>query len=160
MDDASEVKRPAIYVDADACPVKEEVYRVARRIGWSVYVVANSFIRTPNERGISFVLVDAGPDIADDWIAERAKTGDVVVTNDIPLAARALAEGAEAISPAAKVFTTDMIGSALATRGIMEHLRSTGEITSGPKPFSPADKSRFLGALDAAVMRAKRKIAG
>lgn len=145
-----------IYVDADACPVKEEVYKVARRVGWDVFVVANSFIRTPAEPRIRFVLVEAGADAADDWIAERAAPGDVVVTNDIPLAARALEKGAEAISPTAKVFTVDMIGSALATRGLMEHLRSFGEITSGPKPFSPKDRSAFLSALDAAINRAKR----
>jgi uncharacterized protein YaiI (UPF0178 family) len=151
---------PAIYVDADACPVKDEVYRVARRVGLDVHVVANSFIRTPTERGIRFVLVDAGPDVADDWIAERAAKGDVVVTNDIPLAARVLENGAEALSPTAKVFTVDMIGSALATRGIMEHLRSMGEITSGPKPFDAKDRSKFLSALDAAVIRAKKKRPG
>ena len=148
---------PAIYVDADACPVKEEIYKVARRIGLDVHVVANSFIRTPLDPRISFVLVEAGADAADDWIAERAGRGDVVVTNDIPLASRALEKGAEAISPTAKVFTPDMIGSALATRGLMEHLRSFGEITSGPKPFSQKDRSAFLSALDAAVLRARRK---
>lgn len=150
----------AIYVDADACPVKEEVYKVARRVGLEVYVVANSFIRTPTEPRVQFVLVAAGADAADDWIAERAVAGDVVVTNDIPLAARALEKGAEAISPTAKVFTSDMIGSALATRGLMEHLRSFGEITSGPRPFSPKDRSAFLSALDAAIKRAARKTAG
>jgi uncharacterized protein len=147
---------PLIYVDADACPVKEEVYKVARRVGWDVRVVANSFIRTPREPRIQFVLVDAGADAADDWIAERAMSGDVVVTNDIPLAARALEKGAEVISPTAKVFTTAMIGSALATRGLMEHLRSFGEITSGPPPFATKDRSAFLSALDAAINRAKR----
>lgn len=146
----------AIFVDADACPVKEEVYRVARRVGYGVHVVANSFIRTPTEAGITFVLVDAGPDAADDWIAERAGPGDVVITSDIPLAGRCLAAGAEAISPTAKVFTSDMIGSALATRALMEHLRSFGEQSSGPPPFSPKDRSAFLSALDAAVVRAKR----
>jgi uncharacterized protein YaiI (UPF0178 family) len=148
----------AIYVDADACPVKEEVYKVARRVGLDVFVVANSFIRTPAEPRIKFVLVDAGADEADNWIADRAVPGDVVITNDVPLAARALEKGAEAISPTAKVFTSDMIGSALATRGLMEHLRSFGEITSGPKPFSPKDRSAFLSALDAAINRAKRKL--
>lgn len=148
---------PAIYVDADACPVKDEIYKVARRVGLSVHVVANSFIRTPVDPAIQFVLVDAGPDIADDWIAERAGRGDVVVTNDIPLAGRALEKGAEVLSPTAKIFTSDMIGAALATRGLMEHLRSFGEITSGPKPFSPKDRSAFLSALDAAVLRAKKK---
>jgi uncharacterized protein YaiI (UPF0178 family) len=122
-----------------------------------VHVVANSFIRTPTEPRIRFVLVDAGPDLADDWIAERAGPGDIVVTNDIPLAARALERNAEVISPTAKVFTTDMIGSALATRGLMEHLRSFGQITSGPPPFSPKDRSAFLSALDAAVHRARKK---
>jgi len=150
----------AIYVDADACPVKDEIYKVARRVGFDVHVVANSFIRTPSEPHIRFVLVDAGPDLADDWIAERAGPGDVVVTNDIPLAGRVLEKGAEALSPTAKVFTADMIGSALATRGLMEHLRSFGEITSGPKPFSPKDRSAFLSALDAAVNRAKKKSSG
>lgn len=148
----------AIYIDADACPVKEECYKVARRVGWQVFVVANSFIRTPREPGIEFVLVDDGPDVADDWIAERASAGDVVVTNDIPLAGRALENGAEVISPKAKVFTPDMIGNALATRAIMEHLRSTGEATGGPAPFGQKDRSAFLGALDAAVGRAKKKV--
>lgn len=147
-----------IYVDADACPVKEEVYKVARRVGWDVFVVANSYIRTPAEPRIRFVVVEAGADAADDWIAERVMPGDVVITNDIPLAARALEKGAEAISPTAKVFTNDMIGSALATRGLMEHLRSYGEITSGPKPFTPKDRSAFLSALDAAINRAKRRV--
>lgn len=127
----------AIYVDADACPVKDEVYKVARRLGLDVHVVANSFIRTPMEPRIKFVLVDAGPDIADDWIAERAVAGDVVVTNDIPLAARVLENGAEAISPTAKVFTGDMIGSALATRGLMEHLRSFGKSRQGRNRSRP-----------------------
>lgn len=147
-----------IYVDADACPVKEEVYKVARRVGWDVFVVANSYIRTPAEPRIRFVVVEAGADAADDWIAERVMPGDVVITNDIPLGARALEKGAEAISPTAKVFTNDMIGSALATRGLMEHLRSYGEITSGPKPFTPKDRSAFLSALDVAINRAKRRV--
>jgi uncharacterized protein YaiI (UPF0178 family) len=148
---------PTIYVDADACPVKEEIYRVARRVGFDVLVVANSFIRTPAEPRIKFVLVDSGPDIADDWIAERATSGDVVVTNDIPLASRVLPNGAEAVSPTGKIFTTDMIGTAIATRSIMEQIRSTGEITGGPKPFDARDRSKFLNALDAVVVKAKRK---
>jgi uncharacterized protein YaiI (UPF0178 family) len=149
----------AIYVDADACPVKEEIYQVARRVGLDVFVVANSFIRTPADPRIKFILVEAGADAADDWIAERAGTGDVVVTNDIPLAARALEKNAAAISPTAKIFTSDMIGSALATRGLMEHLRSFGEATSGPRPFSQKDRSAFLSALDAAINRARKKLA-
>lgn len=149
---------PTLFIDADACPVKEEVYRVARRTGMDVIVVANSFIRTPAEPNIRFVLVEAGLDLADDWIAERAAKGDVVITNDIPLAARVLPNGAEAVAPSGKAFTADMIGAAMATRSVMEHIRSTGEITGGPKPFTQQDRSRFLNALDAAVNRAKRKL--
>ncbi len=146
----------ALYVDADACPVKDEVYRVAGRYGLQVFVVSNSWIRTPQEPLISQVVVDAGPDAADDWIAERAGVGDVVVTADIPLAQRALAKGAQALHPAGRPFTADNIGAALVSRSIGEHLRSVGEITGGPKPFAAADKSRFLQALDAAVIRARR----
>lgn len=145
-----------VFVDADACPVKEEVYRVARRYALPVSVVSNSWIAVPREPLIESVVVDAGPDVADDWIAERAGPGDVVVTADIPLAARALKAGAAAIAPDGRPFTPDGIGSALASRAIGEHLRSTGEITGGPKPFGPADRSRFLQALDEAVNRARR----
>ena len=145
-----------IYVDADACPVKDEVYRVAGRCGLAVFVVCNSWIRTPTEPGISLVVVDAGPDVADDWIAERAGVGDIVVTADIPLAQRALAAGALALHPAGRPFTPDNIGGALASRAIGEHLRSMGEITGGPKAFGPQDRSRFLQALDAAVVKARR----
>ncbi len=136
--------------------MKDEVYRVAGRYGLQVFVVSNSWIRTPQEPLISQVVVDAGPDAADDWIAERAGVGDVVVTADIPLAQRALAKGAQALHPAGRPFTADNIGAALVSRSIGEHLRSVGEITGGPKPFAAADKSRFLQALDAAVIRARR----
>ena len=146
-----------IFVDADACPVKEEVYRVARRYGLKVYVVANGSIRVPQEPLIELIAVEQGPDVADDWIVERASTGDIVVTADIPLAHRALQKGAEVIGPTGRPFTTSSIGAALAQRGIMEHLRSTGEITGGPKPFAPADRSRFLSALDEAINRSRRK---
>ncbi len=146
----------AIYIDADACPVKDEVYRVADRYRLAVFVVSNSWIRTPRHERISSVVVDDGPDIADDWIAERAGPGDIVVTADIPLADRALKARAQAIHPTGRAFTTDSIGAALASRGIGEHLRSMGEITGGPKPFVPADRSRFLQALDAAVVRARK----
>ena len=145
-----------LYIDADACPVKEECYRVAARCGLAVLVVANSYIRTPGQPGVAFVQVDAGPDAADDWIADRCGPGDIVVTSDIPLADRALKAGAQAVSPKGEPFTTDSIGSALAVRGIMEQIRSTGEITGGPRPFAPADRSRFLKALDLAVTRARR----
>jgi uncharacterized protein len=145
-----------LYVDADACPVKDEVYRVARRCGLEVFVVSNSWIRVPPEARIHSVVVDAGPDVADDWIAERAGPGDIVVTADIPLADRALKGGAQALHPAGRPFTPGNIGAALASRMVGEHLRSFGEITGGPKPFAPADRSRFLQALDAAVVRARR----
>ncbi len=145
-----------LYVDADACPVKEEVYRVARRYGCPVKVVANAFLMVPGDPLIERVVVDAGPDVADDWIAERAGPGDVVVTADIPLAQRCLSAGAAAIGPTGKPFTPDSIGAAIAQRGLMEHLRSVGEITGGPRPFSAADRSSFLQALDQAVNRARR----
>ncbi len=147
---------PVLYVDADACPVKEEVYRVARRYGLRTYVVANAYILVPKEDLIERVVVEAGPDIADDWIAERAGPGDIVVTSDIPLASRCLKAGAEALRPTGKPFDAASIGMALASREVAEHLRSFGAMTSGPPPFAPADRSRFLQALDAAVVRSRR----
>jgi len=146
----------SLYVDADACPVKDEVYRVAARYELTVYVVSNSWIRTPAEPRIVGVVVEEGPDVADDWIAERAGAGDIVVTADIPLAQRALAAGAQALHPAGRPFDGDNIGGALASRAVGEHLRSMGEITRGPRPFAAADRSRFLQALDAAVVKARR----
>ena len=154
---------PILYIDADACPVKEEVYKVARRYGLKVYVVANAYIRLPRgevvggEPLIEGVTVDQGPDVADDWIAERAGAGDIVVTQDIPLASRCLANGAQALRPNGKAFDQGSIGLALASREVAEHLRSFGQATSGPPPFGPADRSRFLQALDAAVVRARRQ---
>ena len=145
-----------LYIDADACPVKEEVYRVARRCGLKVFVVSNAWINVPREPLIEQVVVDAGPDVADDWIAKRAGPGDVVITADIPLADRCLKAGAQALKANGQLFTPDSIGSALAGRMIGEHLRSMGVATSGPPPFSAADRSRFLQALDAAVVRAMR----
>ena len=146
----------SLYVDADACPVKDEVSRVAGRYGLPVFVVCNSWIRTPTGPCITLVVVDEGPDVADDWIAARAGPGDIVVTADIPLAQRALAAGAQALHPAGRPFTADNIGGALASRAVGEHLRSMGEITSGPRAFTPQDRSRFLQALDAAVVKARR----
>ncbi len=146
----------AIFIDADACPVKDEVYRVAARYRLDVFVVSNSWIRIPRDERITSVVVESGPDAADDWIAERAGRGDVVVTADIPLAQRALKAGALALHPTGRLFTTDNIGGALASRAVGEHLRSIGEVTGGPKPFAPADRSRFLQSLDAAVVKASR----
>ena len=145
-----------IYIDADACPVKDEVYRVAERYGLAVFVVCNSWIRTPAVPWVTLVVVDEGPDVADDWIAARAGPGDIVVTADIPLAQRALDAQARALHPAGRPFTSDNIGGALASRAVGEHLRSMGEITRGPPAFTPADRSRFLQALDAAVVKARR----
>jgi uncharacterized protein YaiI (UPF0178 family) len=147
---------PRIFIDADACPVKDEVYRVAARYGLHVFVVSNSWINTPREKWIEQIVVDAGPDIADDWIAERARPGDIVVTADIPLADRCLKSGAQALKSNGQPFTPDSIGSALAGRMVGEHLRSMGVATSGPPPFGPRDRSAFLQALDQAVVRAKR----
>jgi uncharacterized protein YaiI (UPF0178 family) len=150
---------PRLFIDADACPVKDEVYRVGARYGLHVFVVSNSWINTPREKWIEQVVVDAGPDVADEWIAERAVTGDVVITADIPLADRCLKAGAQAIKANGQFFTPDMIGSALAGRMVGEHLRSIGVATSGPPPFGPKDRSNFLQALDQAVVRAKRALA-
>jgi hypothetical protein len=146
-----------LYIDADACPVKDEVYRVAARLRLPVFVVANSWIRTPRDPLVTAVVVEEGADAADDWIAARAGPADVVVTADIPLAQRVLAAGAQALGPTGRAFTADNIGAALASRAIGEHLRSFGEVTGGPPPFAPADRSRFLQALDAAVVRALRR---
>ncbi len=145
----------SLYIDADACPVKDEVYRVAERhlqkgVSLKVFVVANSFINTPRVDYIERVIVPGGMDVADDWIAERAKRGDIVITADIPLAARAVKAGADAIAPNGKPFTKDNIGATLATRNLMTDLRSAGAVTSGPRPFSPRDRSQFLAALDLA----------
>jgi uncharacterized protein YaiI (UPF0178 family) len=146
-----------LYIDADACPVKQEVYRVAERHGVRVVVVSNSPIAVPREPLIERVVVPAGMDAADDYIAERAARGAIVVTQDIPLAARAVKAGAIAIAPNGKPFTQDSVGMALATRNLMDQLRSAGEITGGPKPFSPKDRSAFLGSLDREIVRLKRE---
>ncbi|GAB1580123.1 YaiI/YqxD family protein [Phyllobacterium phragmitis] len=145
-----------IYVDADACPVKAEVYRVAERHGVKVYVVANSFIAVPRDPLIERVIVSSGLDVADDWIAERAAPGAIVVTADIPLASRAINAGAAAIAPNGRAFTETSIGNVLATRNLMEGLRSAGQITGGPPPFAARDRSAFLSALDLAIVRLKR----
>jgi uncharacterized protein YaiI (UPF0178 family) len=146
-----------IFVDADACPVKPEVYRVAERYGLKVFVVANAFMNVPRTDLIERVIVPEGPDVADDWIAERAGASDIVITADIPLAARCVRNGASVIGPTGKAFDEDSIGMALATRNLMSDLRSAGATTRGPKPLSRQDLSRFLSALDLAVTRLKRK---
>jgi uncharacterized protein YaiI (UPF0178 family) len=145
-----------IYIDADACPVKNEVYRVAERHGLKVFVVSNAPIMVPREPWIERIVVGGATDAADDWIAERAKPGDVVITADVPLASRAVKAGAAVIAPNGKPFDEDSIGLALATRNLLHDLRSAGAVTGGPKPFEPRDRSRFLSALDQAIVRLRR----
>jgi len=146
-----------IYVDADACPVKEEIYRVAARHGLPVSVVAGSFIRVPQDSSIERIAAGPGMDAADDWIARRAGKGDIVITSDIPLASRCVKAGAEVIAPNGKPFTEQSIGMTLAVRNLMTDLRSSGEVTGGPKSFAPRDRSGFLSALDQAVRRIQRQ---
>jgi uncharacterized protein YaiI (UPF0178 family) len=154
----SSIDKPIlIYVDADACPVKNEIYRVGERHGLKAFVVSNSFIAVPRTELIERVIVGSGPDAADDWIAERAGRGDIVVTNDVPLAGRCIKAGALVIGSNGRAFTENSIGTALATRNLLADLRSAGEVTRGPKPFSAGDRSRFLDALHRAIVRLKRE---
>ncbi len=157
------MSRPiVIYIDADACPVKQEVYRVAERFvrrgtALQVVVVSNAPIAVPRDEFVEQVVVGDAMDAADDWIAERAARGDVVITADVPLAARAVKAGAQALAPNGRPFREDAIGMTLATRNLMSDLRSAGAVTSGPPAFAPQDRSRFLSALDAALMRLVRE---
>src|SRR6202167_2959733 len=150
-----------IYIDADACPVKQEVYRVSERharngTALRVFVVSNSPIAVPRDDFVERVVVGARMDAAHDWIAERARAGDIVITADVPRASRCVKAGADVIAPNGRAFTEESIGMTLATRHLMDSLRSAGEITSGPKPFAPRDRSSFLAALDQAIVRLKR----
>ena len=146
-----------VYIDADACPVKQEVYRVAGRHGLQVTLVAASWMRIPSDARIVLETVGDDPDAADDWIAEHVETDDIVITADIPLAARCLERGACVIGSTGRPFTDDNIGSALATRDLLSDLRDMGEVTGGPRPFSKQDRSRFLQELDKAVNAIRRK---
>jgi uncharacterized protein YaiI (UPF0178 family) len=145
-----------ILIDADACPVKEEVYRVAARHGLPVTVVAQGFIRVPDDPMIERVAAGTAPDAADDWIAAHTDARSIVVTSDIPLASRVVKAGGVPIAPNGRVYTEDDIGMALAMRDLMTNLRSAGEATSGPKPFTPKDRSAFLSALETAIRRMRR----
>ena len=145
-----------LYVDADACPVKEEILRVATRHQLVTHYVSNSWMRLPESPLIRRVVVTEGPDIADDWIAERIQPGDIAITADIPLAARCLKAGAKAIGPTGKPFDNGSIGMALAMRDLQSHLRETGESRGFNPAFTPRDRSRFLEALENAVQAAKR----
>ena len=145
-----------ILVDADACPVKEEVYRVAFRRGVAVRVISNARIRIPEHPLVDRVVVSGAFDAADDWIAETAGASDVVITADILLADRCLKAGATVLGPTGKPFTNASIGAAIATRAIMADLRAGGDVVGGPAPFAKADRSRFLQALDEALVRLAR----
>jgi uncharacterized protein YaiI (UPF0178 family) len=140
-----------IFVDGDGCPVKDEAYVVATRYGVPVALVANSRISVPEGFGVEMVLVDQGPDAADDWIVENVRPGDVVVTADIPLAARCLEAGARVLGTNGRIFSEDSIGNLLATRDLKAHLREAGVMSSGPPPMSAKDRSRFLSKLDELV---------
>jgi len=140
-----------IFVDADACPVKPEVYRVAHRCKLGVTLVAGARMRIPDGMNIGLKVVGQGMDAADNWIVEHVEASDIVITADIPLAARCVAKGAHVLAPTGKRFSDDNMGSALATRNLLSELRELGEITGGPPPFNKRDRSRFLQSLDKAV---------
>lgn len=148
---------PLILVDADACPVKEEVYRVAQRYSLDVKLVSNAYIRAPREDWLEVVAVGGEPDAADDWIADVASADAVVITADIPLASRCVAKGASVLTPRGRILDETAIGDALATRNLMTHLRELGEETGGPSSFSKRDRSEFLQRLDETVNRVRRE---
>jgi uncharacterized protein YaiI (UPF0178 family) len=147
----------AIFVDGDGCPVKEEVYKVARRHQVRVYVVANASLRTPPDPLIELVVVRGGFDMADDWIVEHIGAGDIALTSDIPLAERCLVKGARVLGPKGYVFTEESIGDAMATRALLDMLRQSGDFQGGPAPFTKADRSRFLSKLDEVLHAVRRR---
>ncbi len=145
-------------MDGDACPVKEETFRVAKRYGLKVYLVANTSLRIPRDPLFEMVVVRGGQlDVADDWIAERITAADIAITSDLPLAARCLAKGARVLDSRGKIFTDDAIGEALATRELMAQLRDMGVVSGGPAPFEPKDRSRFLQSLDTLIQALKKR---
>ena len=146
-----------IYIDADACPVKNEVYRVAERYELDVILVANTWMNTPKSDRIALQVVDGKFDAADDWIVENVKIDDIVVTADIPLASRCLDNDARVLGPKGREFTKNNIGDTMATREIMSHLRDLGTMTGGPAPFQKKDRSRFLQSLDQIIQAIKRQ---
>jgi uncharacterized protein len=146
-----------VFIDADACPVKDEVYRVAGRYGLKVWVVANGWLRVPEAPLVERVTVTEGLDRADDWIVEHAGAGDIVVTADIPLADRCVKRGARVLAPNGRPFTEASIGNDLATRNLLTELRDTGQIRGGGRPFTKQDRSRFLGALDNLIQAVRRR---
>ncbi len=146
-----------IFVDADACPVKQEVVRVAKRYDLKVAVVSNIFLRLPEQAGITLVRVTDQFDAADDWIAAHCRQDDIVITADIPLASRCVKNGSRVLTPKGLEYTDTNIGSALATRDLLAELRGAGMITSGPPPFDKQDRSRFIQKLDEIVQRIRRQ---
>ena len=146
-----------IYVDADACPVKDETLRVAARHGLKTYLVSDGGIRPGKDPLVELVIVAQGADAADDWIADQIQKSDICITNDIPLAARCLERGALALKPNGEPFTENGIGMALANRELMQGLRESGEITGGPRPFSKSDRSEFLNRLETTLRAAMRQ---
>ena len=146
-----------IFIDADACPVKDETLRVAARHSLKTYMVSDGGIRPPQTPLVELVIVPQGPDAADNWIADNIKKSDICITNDIPLAARCLEQGAKALKPNGDLFTENGIGMALANRELMQGLRESGEITGGPRPFSKSDRSQFLNRLETTVQAAMRQ---
>ena len=146
-----------IFVDADGCPVKQEVYRVARRYGLKVTLVSNSRMRTPQEDWLKVIVVEGQFNAADDWIVEHVGENDIVITGDIPLASRCLEKGAQVLAPTGRVFREEGIGDALATRELLSHLRDLGTITGGPAPFAKRDRSRFLQHLDETIQALRRR---
>ncbi|MEA2014768.1 MAG: YaiI/YqxD family protein [Thermodesulfobacteriota bacterium] len=146
-----------IFIDADACPVKREVYRVASRYHLDVTLVANSWMRIPNERRITLEIVENKLDAADDWIVENVQPHDIVITADIPLASRCLKKDAHAIGTTGKPFTENNIGQAVATRDLLSKLREAGEVTGGSPPLTKRDRSRFLEQLDEVIQSIRRK---
>ncbi|MFZ2632347.1 MAG: YaiI/YqxD family protein [Desulfosalsimonadaceae bacterium] len=149
-----------IFIDADACPVKQEVYRVASRYDLKVTLVANARMQVPDEPGIVLEVVGGGIDAADDWIVAHVGLHDIVVTADIPLASRCLEKGARAVGPTGKQFTENNIGDAVASRNLMSDLRGAGEVTGGPPPLNKRDRSRFLQQLDQVVHSIRRNPEG
>ena len=146
-----------IFVDADACPVKQELNRVAKRYSLGVTLVSGSWMRISEAAQVTLKVVDQGMDAADDWIVEHVEADDIVITSDVPLAARCVGEGAYVLGPTGKPFTEDNIGPALATRNLLSELRELGEIAGGPPPFDKRDRSRFLEGLDKAINEIRRK---
>ena len=146
-----------IFVDGDGCPVKQEVYRVAKRYGLKVTLVSNSRMRTPHEDWLEIVVVDGQFNAADDWIVEHVSENDIVITGDIPLASRCLEKDARVLAPSGRIFTKESIGEALASRELLSHLRDLGTITGGPAPFEKRDRSRFLQRLDEAIQAVRSR---